>query len=142
VWPWFVAGAALLIILTALWILLRRKEKVDPSTMMRMAYEQACRDLESANPAHPRDAAVHGSLVLRRYLVVAIGDPSLYETHEEFITRHDALRNLGSEAHNAAVVGFARLATFKYAPEVPQTASAEILSAARELLDTLHHAAA
>lgn len=141
-WPWLVACTVLVAILAACWILLRRKESSDSSERLRSAYERARIDLESADPRQPRDAAIHGSLVLRRYLVAATGDPSLYETHEEFIARHDALHMLDAQTRDAAVGGFARLAAFKYAPETPDADSTGILADARALLETLHQGAA
>ncbi|MBM3863209.1 MAG: DUF4381 domain-containing protein [Verrucomicrobia bacterium] len=141
-WPWLVACAVLIAILAACWVLLRRRESSDPSERLRSAYERARLDLESADPRHPRDAAIHGSLVLRRYLVAATGDPSLYETHEEFIARHDALQMLDAQTRDAAVCGFARFAAFKYAPEPPDADPTGILAEARTLLETLHQRAA
>jgi len=41
---------------------------------------------------------VLASLILREYLSSAAGDPALFETHEEFISRHDALQSLTPDA--------------------------------------------
>jgi hypothetical protein len=86
-----------------------------------------------------RNAAVLASLILRKYLSIAAGDPALYETHEEFVARHDALSALAAEARAATAEGFGRLAALKYAPEIPAAAEEEVIAQARTLLETLHH---
>ena len=78
------------------------------------------------------------SLILRRYLSLAAEDPALFETHEEFIARNDALLSLSDAARAACATGFARLAACKYAPEVPAMAPATVVAEAHELLETLH----
>ena len=78
------------------------------------------------------------SLILRKYLSLAADDPALFETQEEFIARNDALVSLTETARAACAAGFARLAAFKYAPEVPDVPPAAVVDNARELLETLH----
>jgi len=140
-WPWWVAAGALLVLALIVWRLLRPRgpAAVDPVKMR----EQACGEARSALDAvdasiTAREAAVQASLILRKYLSVAAGDPALFETHEEFIARHDALAALSEPARIAAADGFARLAALKYGPEEPAADAAEIISDARKLLETLH----
>jgi hypothetical protein len=71
--------------------------------------------------------------------VSVAGDPSLFETHEEFLARHDGLLAFRSEARTAAQSGFSRLAALKYAPVTPSIAPTEVVADARTLLETLHH---
>jgi hypothetical protein len=63
----------------------------------------------------------------------------LFETHEEFVSRHDALLALTPEARAATETGFTRLAALKYAPEIPDAVPAEVVAESRALLETLHH---
>lgn len=78
------------------------------------------------------------SLILRKYLSAAANDPALFETHEEFISRHDSLQALKPEARAAAEAGFTRLASLKYAPEIQEDAPAQVIADSRALLETLH----
>lgn len=138
-WPWFAAAALLLVLLIAVMLLLKlRRTKGDPLAARNAAFAEARSALETARPANPRDAAVQVSLILRRYLSIAAGDPALYETHEEFISRHDALAALTPETRAAAEAAFSQLAANKYAPEAPASDPADIIGQARVLLDNLH----
>ena len=62
----------------------------------------------------------------------------MFETHEEFISRHDSLQALTAEARAAAEAAFTRLASLKYAEEIPDDDPAEVIADARKLLETLH----
>jgi hypothetical protein len=105
-----------------------------------LAYSEASGGLARIAATQARDAAVQASLILRKYLSLAVNDPALFETHEEFIARHDALSALTDSARNACESGFASLAALKYAPQIPDLAPAAVVSEARALLETLHHA--
>ena len=83
-------------------------------------------------------AAVLASLTLRDYLATAADDPALFETHEEFIARHDSLAALTEKARAAAAAGFSRLAALKYAAEPPASTASLVIESARTLLDELH----
>lgn len=138
-WPWFAGAAVLAILVLVLCLVLRkRKLRFDPVTARNAAYQEAAADLQTATAADTRDAAVRSSLVLRRYLSAAAGDPALFETHEEFVSRHDALNALTPEARAAAGEGFTRLASLKYGPELPEIAPTEVIGESRKLLETLH----
>ncbi|MEO5913385.1 MAG: hypothetical protein ABIS50_04075 [Luteolibacter sp.] len=144
--PWvetwmIVAAAALLFGLLALVIFLRRKKSAtaDPMAIRQAAYSEAVAALEAIRSTGTREVAVQGSLIVRKYLSAAAGDPALFETHEEYISRHEALKNFTDEARTAAGTGFTRLATLKYAADVPDVAAAEVIAGSRALLETLHH---
>lgn len=139
-WPWCFA-AALPVIALIVWLLLKRRKPVavDPLKIREQARNEAGAALDAVKTTDPRDAAVRSSLILRRYLSLAASDPALFETHEEFIARHDALARLNENARAAAGEGFYRLAALKYAPAIPQADAAAILADSRRLLDTLHH---
>ena len=115
-----------------------RKQTRDPKSLRNAAYQDAISGLDPNSATDPRDAAIRSSLVLRRYLSVAAADPALFETHEEFVSRHGALAALKPEVRETTSQGFAKLAAMKYGPESPATDPRGIMSDARQLLDTLH----
>ena len=139
-WPWFVGGAALVLLAIALVFLViaLRKHAIDPKAARQAAYQDAIGGLDPNTATDPRDAAIRSSLVLRRYLSVAAADPALFETHEEFISRHDALSALKPEVRDTTSQGFTKLAAMKYGPDSPAADPREIMREARQLLDTLH----
>ncbi len=140
---WIIAGVALLVLIMVVVIMIARKRKSSaPSTqtLRHAARAEAVEALSKIIVTDARDAAIQCSLILRRYLSIAAGDPALFETHEEFISRHDALLQLTAETRLVAATGFTRLATMKYAPEIPaEPAAGKIISDSRSLLETLHH---
>ena len=152
--PWMIAAAvALLVVVLAVLILKRKKATpIDPLAARRVAHAEAVaalgeigtvtpRDaaLGEIGTVTPRDAAVCSSLILRKYLSAAAGDPALFETHEETISRHDAFKDFSEEARATTSHGFARLASLKYAAELPDAAASEVVAESRGLLETLHH---
>jgi len=134
--PWLVA-AGLALLVACLVIALRRKARTTPESARRAAFRRAERDLVDSRPPDVREAATFASLVLRRYLATAAGDPALFETHEETVARHDALAGFDEAARTSAAACFARLSRLKYAPEPPAGDPAEVLADARTLLATL-----
>lgn len=138
-WPWWVGGILIAITVIGLCIwLARRRRKADPMALRRAAYQEALAGLDAVETTDPRDAAIRGSLVLRRYLSVAARDPALFETQEEFISRHDALAALKPDARAAACDHFARLATLKYGPPRGDAEASDVIRDSRQLLETLH----
>lgn len=139
--PWmFAVGFALLAILLAVAYFKKKKPAVvDPVAVREAARTQAAEALAHIDSVPARDAALQSSLILRRYLATAAGDPALFETHEETISRHEALKEFSDEAKAAAGRGFSRLAALKYAPELPDVAASEVIDESRALLETLHH---
>jgi hypothetical protein len=139
--PWTIAAAVALLVVVLVVLIFKRKKAapLDPLAMRRAAYAEATAALGEIDAVPARDAAVRSSLILRKYLSVAAGDPALFETHEETISRHDALKDFSEEARATAGQGFARLASLKYAAEIPDAAASEIVAESRALLETLHH---
>jgi hypothetical protein len=138
--PWLLAAAAALLVVV-LAILIFKKNKtsaVDPLATRKAAYEEAVAALQEIDAVPARDAAVRSSLILRKYLSAAAGDPALFETHEETISRHDALKDFSEEARAATGQGFARLAALKYAAEIPDVPATQVAAESSSLLETLH----
>jgi len=138
-----IASTILLALILIAVLLIRAKNRprpVDLSKVREEARLKAVATLESArsSTATPRDAAVLASLALRDYLARAADDPALFETHEEFIGRHDSLAALHEQARDTAAAGFSHLASLKYAAEPPASTAPEVIESARTLLDELH----
>ncbi len=141
--PWmFVVAALLIAAIFTIWWYYRSEKKfaiTDPRLARDKFHQDAAAALEKMNPQHARDAAVQASLILRKYLALAAKDPALFETNEEFISRHDALQALTEAARDASGIGFTRLASLKYAAEIPDLSPSEVVNESRALLETLHH---
>ncbi len=138
-WPWFLVAAAVMVAVALLTHFTRRRKPFDSHAVRDAAFVEASTALAATTTDNARDAAVQSSLILRKYLASAAGDPALFETHEEFVSRHDALLALTPEARAATETGFTRLAALKYAPEIPDAVPAEVVAESRALLETLHH---
>lgn len=141
-WFWLVLAAMVVLVVLVIMIYLRHGKSsvaADPERMRHAAFAEATAALANIRTADVRDAAVQSSLILRRYVLAVTGDPALYETHEEFVLRHDALQALAAEARAAAEAGFTRMAAMKYAPEMPAAVAEDVIAEARVLLETLHH---
>lgn len=139
-WPWLAAAAvlALVAVVIAVWLAKRKPAAANLPSLRRAALADAESALETLSPESSRETATLGSLILRKYLSVAAGDPALFETHEEFVSRRDSLHALTPEARAAAEAGFTRLASLKYAPEIPDDDPQRIIADCRVLLEALH----
>ena len=139
--PWMIAAVALLAIALLVAVIFRKKKaaSIDPLALRQAAHKEATAALNRIGAVSARDAAVQSSLILRRYLSVVAGDPALFETHEEFVSRHEALKNFSAEARAAASLGFTRLAAMKYSAETPAMARPQVIAESHELLEILHH---
>lgn len=140
-WPWLAAAALLVLAAVVLTIIIRKRKPAaaDAAALRAAAFAKASAALCGITVDSPRETAVIASLVLREYLSSAAGDPALFETHEEFISRHDSLQSLAPDAQAAAQSGFSRLAALKYAPETQPAEPSQIVADSRALLETLHH---
>lgn len=135
VWAW---GGVLLALLTAVgvlwWVRRRGRAAVPEPTPLEIAQAQL-RELEEALPPL-RECGLRVSLVLRRYLQGTVQDPALYETHEEFSRRMDALGAVPEECRYAMRELLERLVDLKYAGNAEQnpTQARSIIEQARALL--------
>jgi hypothetical protein len=143
-WPWFALAGGLLALVLALVmlgvVLRKRRRATDPQAARKAAYREAKARLEAMTPGDVREQAVVCSLTLRKYLSMAAGDPSLFETHEEFNGRTSAaevLAGLDAGARGEVLAWFARLAEIKYAPAAGGADAAAVLAGSRRVLDIL-----
>jgi heme exporter protein D len=140
VW-WYFAAAGLVIVIVLLVMVLGRKRAVgDAHKEKREAYIEAKKDFEKTQAVGVRETAVRVSVILRRYLARSMQEPALYESHEEFVSRHDALKDLPEDVRQSVAVFFARLAELKYAPEPPLAEPPQIHTGGLELLERIHAA--
>lgn len=139
--PWLAVAAATVLVLILLRVMLRKKTPlaVGPLARRNAAFAEAVAALAAATRDDVRATAVQSSLILRKYLAVAADDPALFETHEEFVLRHDALPSLSAAARSALAAGLSRLAAMKYSPASPDESAAGVIAQSRALLETLHH---
>ncbi|MFM2171131.1 MAG: hypothetical protein RI957_1360 [Verrucomicrobiota bacterium] len=139
-WPWWVwlalAASALL-----LWFLasMMRHRSNHHRSLRREAYEQALQSLESSKALeHAVSRCTALSLALRRYLAVAFADPSLYETHEELLARHQAFAELPDSLRHALGEYFSTLCRYKYAPCEEAVDLSLLIPQATTLLQQIH----
>ena len=139
--PWMILVAVLLALALLAVVILKKKKvaRLDPLAVRQAAHAAAAAALDKIGAVPAREAAVQSSLILRRYLSVVAGDPALFETHEEYVSRHEALKAFSEDARSAASLGFARLAAIKYAAETPDMATEQVISGSQTLLEILHH---
>ncbi len=140
--PWMIL-AALLLLIVGLFVLLFFKKKPaaapDAKAIRGLAHAEAANALGKINDLTPRDTAGQCSLILRRYLSIVARDPALFETHEEYISRHEALKDFSEETRRATSAGFGRLAAMKYSADAPVTDPRQVITECQQLLETLHH---
>lgn len=116
-WWFIVAASVIAVLVVGLVLLLRKKPKVDPLKEKREAYREAKTAFGKKESGDAREDAIQVSLVLRRYLARSMNEPALFETHEEFVSRHDGLRDLPEEVRSETGELFTKLAAVKYAPD-------------------------
>ncbi len=116
-WWIFAAVAVIAAIVLLVVLLLRKKPVVDPLKEKREAYLEAKAAFSEGEVSDPRESAIQVSMILRRYLARSMNEPALFETHEEFISRHDGLKDLPDELKSELGAFFSKLAAAKYAPD-------------------------
>lgn len=139
-WAWIAIGLAALVLLAGVIAMLRRKKDAaagTPRAATEEAYRRAVAELEAISGGSIQEVATRVSVTLRRYLAVACSDPALFETHEEFISRHGALEKYPEELRDFTAEGFSHLARLKYGREAKGD-PAVLVSGSRQLLDRLH----
>lgn len=143
-WPWWVWVAIVLVVCLSVLLIfaLRRKSRAttppDLGLVAETAFKAAIKHIEqAAKHSAIQEAATACSAAIRRYLATVTGDSSLYETHEEFLARHEALTGYPIEVRDGVATGFCRLAQLKYG-KAPSGDPAAIADEGRSLLQQLH----
>ena len=116
-WWWIaIAGFALIFFILLAYFIFRKTKAFDPTKAKREAYQEALTELEKIDDSLGKDNVILVSLVIRKYLAKSMNEPALYETHEEFIGRHDAIHDLDEELKFKITNYFSELAAMKYGP--------------------------
>jgi hypothetical protein len=140
-WAWILA-ACLGIIAIAIPLGIHRARRKTPTLPNRhTAYHDALAQLEKAASLDAREAATCACLAIRRYLCAVARDPSLFETHEEFLARHPSLSDWPATTVETLVATLQHLAAIKYRPYEDRSEDlydpVSLLNQSRELLRTL-----
>lgn len=137
-WFWITAATLAVAALTLLVLFLRRHRGTAPPPEVPHYREarEALNHLRESLPGRSLvEVATEASLIMRHYLAATLQEPALYETHEEFLLRDDALDRLpaGARGHLAPLLG--RLAAAKYSPGTPDhPGAASLLDSCLEVL--------
>ena len=139
VW-WFALGILVILLIAGLFFFFRKSSKPkDPLARKRKAYQQAVEAFGGLGTQGVRGTAISVSAILRRYLADVMGEPALFETHEEFISRHDVLKDFPEDLKTDAGEFFSQLAGVKYAEEVADGCDSERMSeGGLRLLERMH----
>ena len=139
-WPWWawvrVVTGVFLLWLVISW--LQAKSSQHDSLRDRAVEDarQAVQEAKSHTTAVALSTAL--SLALRRYLTIAFADPSLFETHEEFLARHDAVAALPENIRHALSEHFSTLCRYKYTPSEEHVDLSLLAPQASALLHQIH----
>lgn len=139
-WWWIALPVVVLILLIVLvCFLLKKSKEQGPNQAKREAYHQAITELARLDASLGKENVIMVSLVMRKYLAKCMNEPALYETHEEFIGRHDAIKDL-NDALKADIAGyFSELAAIKYGPNQDMVFHVEDLKhRSVKLLERIH----
>lgn len=111
---WGVVALVVVAVVVALWWVRRSRRALPPApSPLEMALAHLSEVEQSLPPL--RECGLQVSMILRQYLQGAVQDPALYETHEEFSRRLDALATVPEECRYDTRYLLDRLADLKYA---------------------------
>lgn len=136
-WLWLLLLLFICVVVIAIrWHQNRQMRHYNPR---QMAFEEAMKALDEAK-METRVIAMATSLsfILRHYLSVAFADTSLFETHEEFLSRHQALQHLPESLRRALTDFFHTLCRYKYAPITGSIDLSLLVPQATSLLQQIH----
>ncbi|MGJ8641944.1 MAG: hypothetical protein ACSHX9_00935 [Luteolibacter sp.] len=141
VW-WFALALAVVLLVSCLIFFFRKSGKPeDPLARERKAYSEAKEALGALGTQGVRETAVSVSCILRKYLADSMDEPALYETHEEFVSRHDGLKDFADDIRTETGEFFSQLAEVKYAEEISNGCdSGKMAEGGMKLLERMHAA--
>lgn len=132
-WVWIAATVVVLAGVLALLIILLRRPRRPTKPPLDDVYEMSRDQLDALrgelDSLPIAEVATRASLAVRFYLAACLEEPALYETHEEFLLRDDALDKLPAGARGRLNPLLEHLAELKYGP------SGEDPNASRALVD-------
>lgn len=135
-----IIGVILLLVVMA--ILIWRKARQSPAApgqdLRQKARADAMAALAGCLMENPNQTATECSLIVRRYLSEITGDPALYETHEQWVMRHDALEDFNDSLKQQVGELFSKLAALKYAPEHQGGSPSALVENSRHVVDAAY----
>ena len=138
--PWMIA-AVVACTLVAIADLILQKNKAQARKLIdrrEAARAKAATALENMQCKVVQDAAAQASLILRRYLSEATGEPMLFETHVKSISRHEALNDFTEKTRKEVHHGFSVLAALKSAPRDTYVSVIHVIVESQRLLKVFH----
>ncbi len=141
-WIWIV-GAVLLLLLILLavyfWLRTRHHPTIDAPKPELIALLRLDALAQSEPWANSAALSIELSLILREYITGETDDPALYETHQEFHQRLDALTRIPKNCQEATYQLLDDLAKKKYAGPQSQSreAAEDMLRQTRELIQRI-----
>lgn len=141
VW-WFALALAVVFLVSCLIYFFRNSTKpAAPEVRERKAYLDAKEALGALGTQGVRETAVSVSCILRKYLADSMDEPALYETHEEFVSRHNVLKDFSEDIRTETGEFFSQLAEVKYAEEISDGCdSGKMAEGGMKLLERMHAA--
>lgn len=115
IWEWSALGAVIILIAVVVVLIVRKKKvPVLPPTPEQIARRQ----IQALGERKPglRESSTELSLILRSYLTGKSQDPALFETHQEFNKRADALASLPDTLQGTVRDLLQSMAHLKYSP--------------------------
>jgi hypothetical protein len=139
VW-WFALALFMVLLVSGLIFFFKKSTTpIDTEARERKAYIEAKEALGALGTIGVRETAVAVSCILRKYLADSKDEPALYETHEEFVSRHDVLKGFSDEIRAETGQFFSQLAEVKYAEEISGGCdSGKMAEGGMKLLERMH----
>lgn len=112
-----ILAAVVLVVLAAAGLIYIKRKRKPAAEPEESPEETALNSLQALYAAQPdiRECSLQLSMILRRYLTGATQDPALFETHEEFSSRLNALASIPADCQYATRVLLEKLSEMKYA---------------------------
>jgi len=142
-WPWWLWAMIAISAAMVVFVIIRLIMDKSAVTAARRpvdysgAYQRAIEEIEQSTSLPAQEAATRISGAIRLYLATVCSDPSLFETHEEFLSRHEALQNFPEEVRERVSTVLCQLASMKYAQ--PRRENAPTMGQqSRAVIEQLH----
>ncbi len=133
------ATLAVALIALVVWFAVRKKRPAAPLPTQEELALSAIDQLE-ANLPPLRECSLRLSMILRSFLTGEADDPALFETHQEFNLRVDALSSLPEPVQQPTRELLEIMAEIKYAGDVPpdRDKARQLCEDTRDLIARIH----
>ena len=140
---WWIWLCAAMVISGLAWLIKYRHRQisllaVNPDDSYQLCREELNEFREQISGLPLADVASRCSLILRSYMRIHIDEQALYETHDEFLLRPEALRHLPKGARDKLAPFLSKLARCKYGPSnVDPSGSEAVIGESLQILQGL-----